>query len=155
MWRGGMRAEVHAKQMTASTGLTVFVTFLLAVACSQPQPHRKGTVEEDRFEVTEGGRSYKHYCAVCHGSEGRGDGRFFASTLSPAPPDFTKPEWRSEWSDNHLAAAITVGTAARGKSDLCPAWGETFSDVEIRYLAAYIRELQRQAGAARRQIEAP
>jgi mono/diheme cytochrome c family protein len=155
MWRGKRRGAMHARLTVTGTRWIVVVIFLLTTACSQAQPHAERPVGESPFAVKEGGRLYQHYCSVCHGTEGRGDGRFFASTLSPAPTDFTKPEWRVEWSDNHLVAAITVGTAARGKSDLCPAWGETFSSVEIQYLVAYIRELQHQARTVRSQQEEP
>lgn len=98
---------------------------------------------EARFAVEEGGRLYAHYCQACHGESGRGDGRFYASSLEPAPADFTAPAFRSARTDDQLHAAIALGSRRMGKSDLCPAWGQTFSTTEVGYLVAYIRQLQR------------
>jgi mono/diheme cytochrome c family protein len=136
---------MRVRSVAASTGLIAALTFLLAVACSHSQQRLEEPVAESRFAVEEGGRLYQRYCSLCHGSEGRGDGAFFASNLTPFPTDFTTPEWAP--SDEEIAAAIAEGSAARGQSDLCPAWGKTFSSVEIRYLVIYIRELKQQAGA--------
>ena len=94
------------------------------------------------FAIEQGARSFNHYCAPCHGESGHGDGRFFASSLEPAPPDFTSPEFRSTYTDGRLRDAIGRGSAALGKSDLCPAWGTTFSNNTVNYLIAYIRQLQ-------------
>lgn len=98
---------------------------------------------DDRFAMEEGGRLYAHYCQACHGESGRGDGRFYASSLEPTPADFTTPSFRNARTDDQLHAAIAGGSRAVGKSDLCPAWGQTFSATDVGYLVAYIRQLQR------------
>ena len=49
--------------------------------------------------------------------------------------------------DEDIIQAITEGTLAIGKSDLCPAWGKTFRTEEIGYLLTHIRWLQSQVGA--------
>ncbi len=96
----------------------------------------------DRFAVEEGGRLYTRYCQPCHGESGQGDGRFYASSLQPAPADFTAPAFRSSHTDQRLREAIIGGSASVGKSDLCPPWGKTFLATEVDYLVAYIRKLQ-------------
>lgn len=138
-----------------ATGLIVSLMFLMATACSHLQPQPEEPVAQNHFALEEGQRLFQHYCSVCHGSEGRGDGHFFASTLSPSPPDFTVHEWYSERSDQDLIAAITGASAIRGQSDLCPHWGKTFASVEVRYLVTYIRELHLQASSVPNQQEEP
>lgn len=131
----------------ASVGLAIF--FGLSRARSQgaegapPAPPAPMPRAEDRFAVEEGGRLYAHYCQACHGESGRGDGRFYASSLEPAPADFTAPAFRNARTDDQLHAAIAGGSRRVGKSDLCPAWGQTFSTTEVGYLVAYIRQLHR------------
>ncbi len=97
---------------------------------------------EDRFAVEEGGRLYAHYCQACHGESGRGDGRFYASSLEPTPADFTAPAFHSARTDDQLHTAIAGGSRRVGRSDLCPAWEHTFSSTEVGYLVTYIRRLQ-------------
>jgi mono/diheme cytochrome c family protein len=136
-------------------GLIVSLMFLMATACSHLQPQPEEPVAQNHFALEEGQRLFQHYCSVCHGSEGRGDGRFFASALSSSPPDFTALEWYSKRSDKDLTAAITGASAIRGQSDLCPHWGKTFASVEVRYLVTYIRKLQQQASSVPSQQEEP
>ena len=136
---------MHARLMAISAGLIVVLALLMAAACSRRQ-QPEAPVAAERFALEEGRHLYQRYCSVCHGNEGRGDGSFFASNLTPSPTDFTAPEWAA--TDDDLMAAVTKGSAARGQSDLCPPWGKTFSSIETRYLVAYIRQLQRQAMSA-------
>ena len=112
--------------------------------------HPVDVVEEQAyptFAEEEGRRLFSSYCQPCHGEFGEGDGRFYASSLDPPPPDFTAPEFVNERTDEELVQVITKGTAAIGKSDLCPPWGETFRAEEITYLVSRIRLLQQRAQA--------
>lgn len=97
-------------------------------------------IAPDRFAVEEGGRLYGRYCAPCHGESGKGDGRFYASSLTPVPPDFTDPAFSR--SDPVLRDAIAGGSRSVGRSELCPAWGRTLSSADVDYVAGYIRQLQ-------------
>lgn len=144
-------ANCELRLMAIRISLIVALICLLTGACSRTQSQPEGSVAESRFAMEEGRHLYQRYCSVCHGSEGRGEGAFFASNLTPPPTDFTAPEWAP--SDDDLVAAITAGSAARAQSDLCPAWGKTFSRIEIQYLAAHIRELKREASTAGSQQE--
>lgn len=147
-----MRAELNSELRIANcksrltvirVSLIVALACLLTAACSHSQEQRQASMVEDRFALEEGGRLYQRYCSACHGTEGRGDGRFFASSLAPSPPDLAAAE--RVRSDKDLVAAITEGSAARGQSDLCPAWGKTLSNTEIGYIVAYVRGFQRKA----------
>lgn len=94
----------------------------------------------DRFALEEGGRLYTRYCAPCHGESGKGDGRFYASSLTPAPADFTDAAFSR--SDQRLREAIVDGSRNVGRSELCPPWGRTLSPADVDYVVAYIRQLQ-------------
>lgn len=138
---------MYTRSTSSGTSFIVVLALLLGSACSNPQLQQEGPPAGSRFAVDEGRRLYQHYCSVCHGREGRGDGSFFVSDLPSSPPDFTTPEWASERTDKDLVVAITEGFRARGQSDICPPWGKTFSNAEIRYLVAYIRGLRQREGA--------
>lgn len=81
---------------------------------------------------------YVHYCAHCHGDDATGGGRLWASELSPPPADLTT----IAIDRTALVAAIRDGSAAHGKSNLCPPWGRTIALPDIERLASYIASLQ-------------
>lgn len=80
---------------------------------------------------------YSHYCAHCHGDDAKGSGRLWASGLEPLPADLT----RSKLDQAGLAKFITNGSAAAGRSSLCPPWGRTISPPNIERLAGHIAAL--------------
>ncbi len=87
---------------------------------------------------------YRHYCAHCHGDDAKGTGRLWVSELSPSPTDLT----RLTASEESVVAAIRDGSAAHGKSSLCPPWGRTLSLPDIQRLARYIISLGDKAAPA-------
>lgn len=137
--------DASRSRARARTGLLLLGTWVVLAACSSTPGPLSPSPAADRFAAEEGGRLFQKYCAPCHGPEGQGDGRFFASGLSPTPAALASAEFGRSRSDPDLVRAITHGSAAVGKSDLCPAWGHTFSAPEISYLVTHIRKLQRQA----------
>jgi mono/diheme cytochrome c family protein len=84
---------------------------------------------------------FEHFCGPCHGEEGNGDGKNFASILEPGPVDLTDADYMSTLSDDHIVRVISGGTASVEKSNLCPPWGKTFSENRIKGLAVYVRNL--------------
>ena len=80
---------------------------------------------------------YQHYCAHCHGEDGKGGGRLWASDLPARPADLTSLGKDKQY----LAAAMRDGSAAQGKSNLCPPWGRTLSPANVERLAQYIISL--------------
>jgi len=84
----------------------------------------------------QGKHLFLHYCATCHGDEGRGDGQN-ASNLSPPPPDMTA----SGRDAALLSRVIAEGSAAVGRSPLSPPWGRSLSRQEIDYLVAFCQSL--------------
>jgi formylglycine-generating enzyme required for sulfatase activity/mono/diheme cytochrome c family protein len=96
-----------------------------------------------------GPRLYRHYCAVCHGVRGKGDGQYYSDSLEQRPADLTDPEVRGRLSADHLAQVICEGSAGAGKSALCPPWGRVFSADEIAALACYVRSLSAAVAATK------
>jgi mono/diheme cytochrome c family protein len=84
---------------------------------------------------------FEHFCGPCHGEEGNGEGKYFASILEPGPVDLTDADYMSTLSDDHIVRVISGGTASVEKSNLCPPWGKTFSEDRIKGLAAYVNGL--------------
>ena len=90
----------------------------------------------DAFLATPQG-VYEHYCAHCHGEDGTGGGRLWASELSPPPTDLTA---LGEDRD-YVIEVIRDGSAVHGKSNLCPPWGSTISATNIERLAQHVVSL--------------
>lgn len=81
---------------------------------------------------------YMDYCSVCHGEEGDGMG-FNAYTLADKPRNFSDAEYMNELSDARLSETISEGGRGVNKSVLMPAWGNTFSQLEISFIVDYLR----------------
>lgn len=96
---------------------------------------------------------YRHYCATCHGRDGKGSGPV-AAALKKAPPDLTL----LARSQNGIFAAREVegiirdggAVAAHGTTDM-PVWGPIFYaldpsdarvDARIHALVTYIASIQ-------------
>jgi len=90
----------------------------------------------DAFLATPRG-VYGHYCAHCHGENGTGGGRLWASELSPPPADLTALGTDRDY----VIEAIREGSAVHGESNLCPPWGRTISATNIERLAQYVVSL--------------
>jgi mono/diheme cytochrome c family protein len=86
----------------------------------------------------QGKHLFDHYCATCHGAEGKGDGQN-ASNLQPPVPDLTAS--KSLGDPAYVRRVITEGSAAAGRSPLSPPWGRNLSSQEIDYLVLYCQHL--------------
>ena len=87
---------------------------------------------------TDGKRLFAHYCVTCHGEAGTGDGQN-AYNLEPKPPDFQQS--LPQHAASYRRQIIEGGTAAVGRSALCPPWGRNLSATQIDALLAYLEEL--------------
>jgi mono/diheme cytochrome c family protein len=83
---------------------------------------------------------FKHYCAICHGDSGKGDG-FNSSSLETAPRDFSNAEFWQRSTDENLLVAISKGGPAVGKSVLMPAWGRTLTARQLDDVIFYLGTL--------------
>ena len=87
-----------------------------------------------------GKQVFAERCATCHGATGRGDGQN-AYNLQPPPPDFQESLARLPIADRRRV--IEEGTAALGRSPLCPPWGPLLSNDEVEALLAWLDVMAR------------
>jgi mono/diheme cytochrome c family protein len=75
-----------------------------------------------------GKQMYQEYCAVCHGTDGKGHGPA-ASALKVAPPDLTLLAKNNggKFPEMHVSSVLRLGItiAAHGSSEM-PIWGPLF-----------------------------
>ncbi len=87
--------------MSKSFVISICIMFLLSVFLLAPKARSD--------ELEEGKSLYDSNCTLCHGMQGKGNGPA-ASTLSPAPVDFTKaPFWQQENLDQLITHTIKDG----------------------------------------------
>ena len=92
------------------------------------------------YAESQGKILFAHYCATCHGDEGKGDGQN-ASNLSPPPPDMSVS--KNARDPALLRKVIAEGSAAIGRSPQSPPWGRSLSRQQIDYLVAYCQSIGR------------
>ena len=97
-------------------------------------------VQSPTYEQRQGRHLFLKYCAVCHGTEGKGDG-FNAFNLDPKPRDFTDVRYMSALSDARLMETIIQGGRGVNRSVLMPSWGGRLTTSEQTYVTAYVRSL--------------
>ena len=125
------------------------VAFLLSslaglVACGRhSQPPRSASEHAAAsYELSLGKGVYQHYCQICHGETGTGDG-FNAFNLDPRPRDLSEPAFQARKTDADLGDAVRRGGAGVGLSALMPPWGHTLSGRQIDDVVLYMRALRR------------
>ncbi len=80
---------------------------------------------------------FQHYCSVCHGAEGKGDGRYYSNSLNVSPTNLVT----ANLSDDRITKVVREGTTAVGKSALCPPWGRVFSEEQVAAVVAHVKRL--------------
>jgi mono/diheme cytochrome c family protein len=93
------------------------------------------------YNARQGRELFAHYCATCHGTEGRGDG-FNAYSLDPKPRDLGDPAFQASRSDADLAGVIRSGGGVAGLSNAMPPWGHTLNERAISNLVVFLRTLK-------------
>ncbi len=97
-----------------------------------------------------GKKVYDHYCKICHGAGGQGDG-FNSAMLDPPPRNFADEAFWKRVNDEQLQTVISQGGESVGKSVLMPAWGRTLEASQITDVIAFLRTvpaLAKKAAAA-------
>ena len=99
-------------------------------------------------QVDIGKREFELSCALCHGSSGKGDGRYEPVLQGPHMPDLTMiskrnggvfPKERVYETIDGRASAATHGTPQDREM---PVWGSRFEPARIEALVAYLHQLQ-------------
>ena len=102
---------------------------------------------------------YTTYCAVCHGTDGRGNGPA-ANAMKTQPTDLTMLATNNggHFPDTHIVTVLQFGveTAAHGSQEM-PIWGRAFRSIaqgsaspasqehqRIANLTDYLKSLQQQ-----------
>ena len=88
--------------------------------------------------VIRGGIAFRTYCVLCHGTEGKGDGRA-AKMYTPRPANLTV----SPFNDAYKEMIIRGGGASVGRSAYMPPWGDELTDEQIHDVVAFLRELRK------------
>jgi mono/diheme cytochrome c family protein len=92
---------------------------------------------------------YDHYCAICHGESGGGDG-FNAYNVKAAfgvsPTAFADSATMAALRDSVALASIRDGGSAVGKSPAMPPWGYTLSLGELVDVWNYARSFASASG---------
>jgi len=83
-------------------------------------------------------QNYQTFCALCHGTEGRGDGPG-ATTLPVKPRNFTDCERMRRVSDSEAYNVIRNGGASAKLSSDMPPWKDSFSEQETDALVRYVK----------------
>jgi mono/diheme cytochrome c family protein len=78
---------------------------------------------------------FLRYCQGCHGPDGRGGGKGFMPHVGP----LARKGYIETMPDEYLAAVITEGGLAVGKSGYMPSWKTTLTEQDIADVIAFIR----------------
>lgn len=123
-----------------SAALLFVMAFPICAIWAQDKPPASAaaahaTIHEDAKDM------YMHYCAACHGANGKGLGPS-AEALRTPPSDLTTLSKRHEgkFPYEYVTSVLRFGTriVAHGSSDM-PIWGPIFGSME-NYNEAAVRE---------------
>lgn len=109
---------------------------------SRPDPREeKEQITNSPIEATEGSvargeKSYKTYCTVCHGEQGKGDGPIVKEGLGFYPVNLSAPGVVQR-TDGYIYAYIRYG----GKV-MMPSYRESISEEDAWHIVNYVRKLQ-------------
>ncbi|MFQ5873253.1 MAG: c-type cytochrome [Dehalococcoidia bacterium] len=85
--------------------------------------------------------NFAHYCAQCHGMDGKGTGINATKELPVAPRDLTDGQDLGSFTDEQIFNTLSKGGAANDLSPIMPPWGNTLTSSEIRELVKFVRSL--------------
>ena len=134
------------------SGLTLFAILLIAGPGSAQQPEIR-RVPPENTPITSGSEMFRIYCAVCHGTDGKGNGPAVPA-LAKQPPDLTQLSKKNGGKfPTFIVSNVILGDefiAAHGSRDM-PMWGDAFRSknrdesaikLRIHNLTEYIESLQ-------------
>jgi mono/diheme cytochrome c family protein len=76
--------------------------------------------------IERGRIAFEHYCALCHGQKGDGNGRA-ARLYTPKPANLIASDKNAQYKD----LIIRRGGAALGRSPYMPPWGEELTEEQL------------------------
>jgi cytochrome c oxidase cbb3-type subunit 3 len=84
--------------------------------------------------LVEGRELYLSRCVSCHGQSGRGDGPTAAILAGPKPGNLTDREWKHGDDPEKVVRVVARGVP----NTAMPGWLGTFSEPQVRAVAAYV-----------------
>jgi mono/diheme cytochrome c family protein len=87
-------------------------------------------------DIATGKAIFFRNCAVCHGTDGEGNGPS-SHGMSPPPPNFTDPGFWEGKTDSFLIHVIVNGLGQM------PSWSETLSPRNIEDVLSYIKTFRK------------
>lgn len=134
--------------MKLVTMIVVALALAAGTASAQPQV-KKGPIKP--VSASDAKKMFDTYCAVCHGTEGTGNGPA-SKSLTKAPADLTKLAARNNatYPEVHVKRFIEGldEVPAHGTRDM-PMWGDLFNSLDrnttqirVQALSDYIKGLQ-------------
>lgn len=132
--------------------ILLLVGFFSSSASAQTKVIKEVNAHSDG--TFKGADLYREYCAVCHGTDGKGNGPA-ASALKTVPTDLTLVARQHSGKFPTLEMQYFIkgdrGVAAHGTVDM-PVWGDVFksispnrtlADMRVNNLVTYLQEIQR------------
>ncbi len=110
----------------------------IALAVSNGLTEESVSSSARAWVLQHGESAYNHYCAPCHGETGAGDGRYFSMELDALPISFADSSRMASRSLESVQTVIHGGSAAIGRTPLCPPWGANVSDRTAEALARFV-----------------
>ena len=92
------------------------------------------------YDQRRGKRLFEHYCSVCHGLKGEGDG-FNSYNLISKPHSLADSVYMKNLTKETLNQIISFGGVSNNKSNEMPAYSYTLNKYQIDYLISYINTL--------------
>ena len=96
--------------------------------------HFKDTLEAS---IIRGHVAFQNYCVLCHGTEGKGDGRA-AKLHTPRPFNLTQ----SMAPRDYIAQVVRKGGEAMGRGKGMPPWGDQLTDEQINDTLNYLMTIR-------------
>ncbi|QQS48991.1 MAG: cytochrome c [Acidobacteriota bacterium] len=126
--------------------LVVLAACLAMTAAQAPQipKSQDRPARPTKAQLAEGEKLYRHYCASCHGLDGRGSGPV-TPALKNIPPDLTRIEKKGgRFPAEELRKSIAGENSidVHGASEM-PVWGTVLPKKEIDSLVFYLESIQR------------
>ena len=143
------------KKYATRTGVILFA-FLVSTATMAMSQEGQTTIKKVPAPSTSpasGEKMYKAYCAVCHGTDAKGNGPAAPALKGPIPDLTTLAKNNGgKYPADHVASVLRFGTGgliAHGSKDM-PIWGPLFSamgsssteTLRISNLTHYLETLQ-------------
>jgi mono/diheme cytochrome c family protein len=124
--------------MLAIGSMVLLAQIAVVVAQGNPEAAKvKNPVAATPESIAAGKQLYTRYCAVCHGTSGRGGS---GSDISAPAPDLTDNEWKHGSTDGEIFDVIKNGVPPDLNME---PWGDRIKDTDIWNVVNYVRSLKK------------